>query len=92
MTLLSCVIHRFFWFIAILTSFSIMSYFLFDIGRNNENFTIEVVDTGLPIHKIPFPAITICSETKSRKSMVNVTQAYHNLHYNFDDNTYSEEE
>lgn len=53
---------------------------------------MEVVDTGSPIHQIPFPAITICSETKTQKAMVNVTEAYHNLHYNFDDNSYNEEE
>lgn len=68
-----------------------MSYFLFDLRKNDENFTMEVVDTGLPIHKVPFPAITICPETKAKKSMVNVTEAYHNLHFNIE-NSYTDEE
>ena len=69
-----------------------MSIFIFETTQNIENWTLEMVENGLPIHKIPFPAITICSETKTQKAMVNVTEAYHNLHYNFDDNSYNEEE
>lgn len=68
-----------------------MSYFILDLLRHDTNYTLETTDTGLPIHKIPFPAITICPETKAQKSMVNVTEAYRKLKVN-DKIDYGEEE
>jgi acid-sensing ion channel, other len=29
-----------------------------------------------PVYNLPFPAITICPETKAQKSMINFTDAY----------------
>jgi hypothetical protein len=48
--------------------------------KTNDDYTVETIDTGLPLHEIPFPAITICPETKAQKIIVNVTEAYHNIH------------
>jgi acid-sensing ion channel, other len=36
------------------------------------------------IWHIPFPAVTICPETKARKSLVNITKMYHSFAGNSD--------
>lgn len=65
---------------------------MFDMCTNDDDFSVESVETGLPLHNIPFPAITICAETKSQKSIVNVTEAYHNIHHKSNETIYSDEE
>jgi acid-sensing ion channel, other len=34
---------------------------------------ISISETAIPISEIPFPAITICPQTKSKKSIFNLT-------------------
>lgn len=48
-------------------------------------FTLTLLTVGKetvtksPIHGVPFPAVTICPETKAQKSIVDITDAYNNL-------------
>ena len=62
------------------------------MSKSGDDFTVESVESGVPLHEIPFPAITICPETKSLKSMVNVTEAYHNIHNKAYQEIYGDEE
>jgi hypothetical protein len=81
-------IFRIFWGLAIVTSLIFMTYFLF-INQNQS--TIVEISEKLPIYQIPFPAVTICPETKAKKSIVNVTDAYHNIIYNLTEYQYDHE-
>lgn len=40
---------------------------------------VTFAETSVPIWQVPFPAVTICSETKSRQTVFNYTEAYNNL-------------
>ena len=81
-------IFRIFWGLALVTSLIFMVYFLF-INQNQS--TIVEISEKLPIYQIPFPAVTICPETKAKKSIVNVTDAYHNIIYNLTEYQYDNE-
>lgn len=81
-------IFRIFWGLAIVISFIFMTYFL--LMNQNQSAIVEVSER-LPLHRIPFPAITICPETKAMKSIVNVTDAYHAIIYNLTENQYDDE-
>lgn len=66
-----------------------MTYFLLT-NQHRQSSIIEISDKS-PLHNIPFPAVTICPETKAKKSIVNVTDAYHNLIYNLTEYQYDDE-
>lgn len=40
---------------------------------------VSFAQSPTPVWQVPFPAVTICSETKARQSVFNFTEAYHNL-------------
>ncbi|CAH1717072.1 unnamed protein product [Chironomus riparius] len=80
--------EKIFWGLAIITSLIFMVYFLF-INQNQS--TIVEISEKLPLFQIPFPAVTICPETKAKKSIVNVTDAYHNIIYNLTEYQYDQE-
>lgn len=61
------------------------------MSKINDDNTVETIDAGLPLHEIPFPAVTICPETKSQKSIVNVTDVYRNIR-KINENIYDDEE
>lgn len=50
---------------------------------NSDPLIVSLTDKPEPIWEIPFPAITICPETKSKQTVLNLTRVYHNLlkHY-----------
>ncbi|XP_049771508.1 pickpocket protein 28-like [Schistocerca cancellata] len=39
---------------------------------------VTFAESSTPVWQVPFPAVTICSETKSRQSVFNFTDAYNN--------------
>lgn len=55
---------------------------------------ITVLSPGKPmaISNYPFPAVTICSETKFTSSVLNFTQAYHTYNNNETRDSLSEDE
>ena len=65
-----------------------MTYCLFI--NHNQSIIVEISEQ-IPLYKIPFPAVTICHETKAKKSAVNITDAYHNIVYNLIDYLYDDE-
>lgn len=40
---------------------------------------VSFAKSPTPVWKIPFPAITVCPETKSRQRIYNFTDYYHKL-------------
>lgn len=41
---------------------------------------VSFAEKSTPVWKVPFPAVTICPETKAKTSFVNFTQNYHIVH------------
>ncbi|XP_077285587.1 pickpocket protein 28-like isoform X2 [Arctopsyche grandis] len=44
---------------------------------NQSPVIVSFAETSTPVWQVPFPAITICSETKARQSIYNFTEIYH---------------
>lgn len=55
---------------------------------------VSFAEKSTPVWEIPFPAVTICPETKSYIDMLNFTDVFHAMlqqqkpPYNFSDETY----
>lgn len=43
---------------------------------------VSFAQSPTPVWQVPFPAVTICSETKARQSAFNFTEAYHYVQEN----------
>jgi hypothetical protein len=67
---------RVFWFLAIVIATVCLLFSLSKVLTNDDT------KIKLPIYKVPFPAITICPETKTRKSIMDIAEAYRNVQAN----------
>ncbi|XP_075210433.1 pickpocket protein 28-like [Lycorma delicatula] len=72
-------IERCFWIFATVLSFAASLYFINRVWNkwNNSPVIVSFSETTTPVWKIPFPSVTICSETKSRQSVFNFTMYHH---------------
>jgi len=43
---------------------------------NNNPVIVSFAEKSTPVWQIPFPAVTVCSETKSRQTIFNFTDIY----------------
>lgn len=68
---------RSFYIVAILLSLSLAAVFIFNLNCPDSDATISGKFSPKPIYAVPFPAITICPETKAHKALVNFTALYH---------------
>lgn len=77
--------ERLFWLVAMLVSAVCFIIFLVHLLHRWERgpLFVGLAEKSQPIWDIPFPAVTICPETKAKTSFVNFTDAYHAL---MDDN------
>jgi hypothetical protein len=66
----------------------------FSVKSFKSDAVVEVKLMPRPIHEIPFPAFTICSETKALQSQLNFTDMYHEFYMNSDEtvNEFSDDE
>lgn len=73
--------ERIFWLVSMLTSTVCFIIFLVHLLNRWERgpLFIGYAEKSQPIWDIPFPAVTICPETKAKTSLVNFTDAYHIL-------------
>ncbi|XP_075209831.1 pickpocket protein 28-like isoform X2 [Lycorma delicatula] len=70
--------ERCFWIFATALSFAVSLYFIVCFWNKWGNSPVIVsLDESTAIWKIPFPSVTICSETKSRQSVFNFTMYHH---------------
>jgi len=67
---------RIIWSILLLISFVLAALSLVAVFGFVGDQQVSVVPHALPVQQAPFPAITICTETKAKKSIVDFTNAY----------------
>lgn len=77
----STFIGRCIWSLWVLISFILCIILLNNVWSrwNADPMIVSLTDRAEPVWEIPFPAITICPETKSKKSVFNFTRVYHLL-------------
>ncbi|KAH8375195.1 hypothetical protein KR200_002252 [Drosophila serrata] len=46
---------------------------------NNNPVIVSFAEKSTPVWEIPFPAVTVCPETKTRRSIFNFTDSYHQV-------------
>lgn len=75
------IIERLWWLTLFVFSLYLCVYLIVDTYRKWETSPVIVsfAQSPTPVWGIPFPAVTICSETKSRQRKFNFTEAYHEM-------------
>ncbi|XP_065161255.1 pickpocket protein 28-like [Atheta coriaria] len=73
----SCL-EKLWWFVTIFVSVCICTYLIVQTYHKWDRSPVIVsfATKQTPIWQIPFPAVTICPETKSRQSVFNFTESY----------------
>lgn len=89
--------ERIFWLIAFLISIYGCSRLILHIWQrwDRNPVIVSFAEKSTPIYQIPFPAVTICLETKSQSDLFNYTAMYHRIKAvdnGFTPNNFTEEE
>jgi acid-sensing ion channel, other len=71
-------IERLFWIFAFLISFISCSYVISKVYDKWQTSPVIVsfAEKSTPVYDIPFPAVTICPETKAMKNIVDFTKGF----------------
>lgn len=74
--------ERVWWIIAFLLSVYGCGRLIMNVWNKWDQSPVIVsfAEKSTPVWQIPFPAVTICPETKSKQSVFNFTEAYHMAH------------
>jgi acid-sensing ion channel, other len=72
-------VERVWWIVVFSISVTLCGVFIFKIYDKWDTSPVIVsfAERSTPIWQIPFPAVTICPETKAKSSMLNITEIYH---------------
>lgn len=72
------LLQKVLWFMCIFISFSLFGYLSARINQKREESPVIVSfnEVPVPIWQIPFPAISICLETKARYDLFQFTHTY----------------
>ncbi len=72
---------RIFWSVILALAVCSCFYFIFlNYIKWTENpYIIRVTEKWSHINNIPFPAVTVCPESKSKRNLVNVTDGFHKI-------------
>jgi len=81
-----------FWIIVLSISFILAVFCVNALISPRLNVMTRTDLPAKPLHFLPFPAVTICPETKTQKSFVNFTAAYHAYLSDDSNHTYTDEE
>ncbi|KAG8230081.1 hypothetical protein J437_LFUL009200 [Ladona fulva] len=75
------LVERICWLVAFGLSIMACGHLIHKVWKKWENTPVIVsfADSSTPVWQIPFPAVTICSETKYRKSVFNYTDINYKL-------------
>ncbi|XP_077285510.1 pickpocket protein 28-like [Arctopsyche grandis] len=75
------VIERIWWISMFIFSLITCTYLIYKVYMKWDQSPVIVsfAESPTPVWEVPFPAITICSETKSRQTSFNFTEAFHNI-------------
>ncbi|XP_047000159.1 pickpocket protein 28-like [Schistocerca americana] len=70
--------QRLFWLLTFLVSLIVCCVFIWNakLKWDTTPVIVTLADSSYPVGKVPFPAVTICSETKLQRSFFDFTQAY----------------
>lgn len=68
-----------FWVLALALSLAGCFYLIFKVYTKWDNSPVIVsfAETSTPIWEVPFPAVSVCPETKSRQREFNYTEIHH---------------
>ena len=81
------------WFVILAILAIILSIFVFNLNVMwASNITVMSPGKPMAISNYPFPAVTICSESKFSSSLLNFTEAYHTYSNNETRDSLSEDE
>ncbi|XP_024081092.1 pickpocket protein 28-like isoform X2 [Cimex lectularius] len=71
--------ERLWWLLVFLVCLLGNAYLIAKVWKkwNESPVIVSFAETTTPVWQVPFPAITICSEQKSRASIFNFTEAYY---------------
>ncbi|GLV34809.1 pickpocket 26 [Carabus blaptoides fortunei] len=71
--------ERIWWVLIFVASIFMCSHLIHKtwIKWNLSPVIVSFAQSPTPVWQVPFPAVTICSETKARQSVFNFTEAYH---------------
>lgn len=89
--------EKLFWLIAFVSCIFGCCRLIFHIYQRWERSPVIVsfAERSTPIWQIPFPAVTICMETKSQSDLFNYTEMYHkirNIDHGLADNDFTQEQ
>lgn len=84
--------NSFFWLLVLVMSTFLAAFLIIILNGSQSDLLIRADLPARPIHFLPFPAITICPETKAQKDVVDFTEAYHKYQLNQSDISYTDEE
>lgn len=74
-------VFRVFWVLSLALSLAGCFYLIMKVYTKWDNSPVIVsfAETSTPIWQVPFPAVSICPETKSRQRVFNFTDMYHRM-------------
>ncbi|KAL5289998.1 hypothetical protein ACFFRR_009784 [Megaselia abdita] len=75
------ILERLFWILVFILSIYACASLTINIWDkwNNNPVIVSFAEKSTPVWQIPFPAVTVCSETKSRQTVFNFTETYQKL-------------
>ncbi|RZC41709.1 ASC domain containing protein [Asbolus verrucosus] len=73
--------ERLWWFFVFVVSLSACAFTIREVYKKWEQspVIINFANTGTPTYEIPFPAVTVCSESKSDEDAFNYTKIMHKI-------------
>lgn len=73
------LITRIWWIVIFLASIAMCTHLIMKTYNKWQSSPVIVsfAQSPTPVWQVPFPAVTICSETKARQSVFNFTEYYH---------------
>ncbi|XP_068142436.1 pickpocket protein 28 [Drosophila tropicalis] len=75
------ILERLFWICVLIVSIVTCCKLTLNIWDkwNNNPVIVSFAEKSTPVWQIPFPAVTVCAETKSRRNLFNYTDSYHQI-------------
>ncbi|XP_017063341.1 pickpocket protein 28 [Drosophila eugracilis] len=75
------ILERLFWIsVLVLSVFTCVKLTLNIWDKwNNNPVIVSFAEKSTPVWEIPFPAVTVCPETKTRRAIFNFTDSYHQV-------------
>ncbi|XP_063709864.1 pickpocket protein 28 [Culicoides brevitarsis] len=78
------IVERIFWIVVFFVSIYFCGILIWNIyvKWDTSPVIVSFSEKSTPVWQIPFPAVTICPETKAKQTVFNFTDIYHRIHGN----------